>query len=131
MRHRGVDIAKPATDCAAVSTDGLKGVNWLTMLGPALAKDVGLDGSSRAGLPRSVSVERLVTGVMIEAGGRPLAGDAAQKGDLAAYKAVFRQLRPLIERFASRYPAMWLMLMVSEEKTKDWIFRLERDGVGS
>ncbi|CAN5718466.1 hypothetical protein BH11PSE13_BH11PSE13_11380 [soil metagenome] len=131
MRYRGIDIAQPTVDRAAVATDGLKGVNWLTMLGPAMAKEVGLIGGSRSGLPRSIVLEQLATGVLIEAGGRPLIGDASMRNDLTDNKAILRLVRPLVERLAGRYPSFWLAGGISSDRTHDWLFRLERNGVGA
>jgi hypothetical protein len=125
MRHRGIDVARPSEDRGAVSTDGLKTVSWLTLLGKSLLVSLGGQRVLSA-LPSSVIVHDLPTGVALEAGPQPIAGESAKPKDLASYKAVFKVVRPLIERVVARYPAMWLLGGIKIEPTRAWLLRLER-----
>lgn len=116
MRHPGFDIHQDH-DMHAVRLDGVRGVNWLTMLSNARVKDLG-------GLPsfEHCTVHQLDRGVMIQAGEAPAIGDVNKGDRLPAYREVFKLIEPLTPPVFERSP--WLEVEDDgEEKTQRWYTR--------
>jgi hypothetical protein len=124
MRHRGIDINRPSEDRAAVASDGLKSVSWLTFLGSA--KSEIRVPSAAAARAEGVLIEPLGQGILIKAGSSPALGNVSDPNDLPEYRRVFAWVKAAIERTTDRYPAMWVLGGLRLEPTKSWLFRLEK-----
>jgi hypothetical protein len=122
MRHRGIDIARPALDAIAVGHDALKGVGWLTLVsGPLLSKIGGLAKIKRE-LSKEIVISEVGEGVVLQAGPTPEMGDTNRKDLLPLYQEVYKVLSPLIQIAASRAPSF----DIDEnyvEKTRQWYER--------
>jgi hypothetical protein len=107
-------------DCGGtilVAQDFIKGVNWLTFLGPSFVDRLG-DGFSPA-----VSIHRFITGgLIIRAGRVPVRGDAGD--DLEPYREVARVLRLIC---LTTHPPLGPAEFGSfgSEKTDRWLRRFE------
>jgi hypothetical protein len=121
MRHRGIDISRPALDAIAVGHDALKTVSWLTLLSEPLLKTIGKQQVRRA-LPQDVSIIDLPTGVVLQAGAQPASGDTNRKDYLPLYKEVYRVVAPLVQIAASRAPSFDIEEDY-KEKTAQWYGR--------
>ncbi len=119
MRHRGIDIHNMINDRIAVRADGVRTVNWLTLLSPARIEEAGGEKSLRKLLPSSVEWISLKKGVILKAGAQP------DIEGTPAYRAVHRALKPLLEKTALRYPPLMLSSMDFKKRTLDWALRLD------
>jgi hypothetical protein len=122
MRHRGIDISRPALDAIAVGHDALKGVGWLTMLSEPLLKRVGGRQKIRRALPPDVTIVDIPSGVVLQAGVQPGLGDTNRKDLVPLYREVYRVLAPLVELAASRAPSFDIEEDY-KEKTAEWYGR--------
>lgn len=118
MRYRGFDFCDPAADCAAVGQDGLRSISWLTLLGSALALDLGGAKSLAPRLSKAVELRELPNGLCLKAGPRPELGDRYAGERLVNYESVFRACEPAIDRMAKRYSPMMLEADRRENTTK-------------
>lgn len=93
-RFPGLEIDYPAKHLVWVRA-GIKGVNWLTILGDnMLERDGGRDGLCAA-LPPTASVHEYRGGVIVQASPAPLIGDRSRGIDVDAYRPVARALAPI------------------------------------
>jgi hypothetical protein len=99
-RFWGVDV-EDMSETLPLMKDGIKGVNWITLLGPRLESkgsaeqiEAGLD--NLVGEP-NLSIERRAHGTLLFAGPEPVVGDQHRSDrNLAPYYAIARALSPLI-----------------------------------
>jgi len=102
MRHPGLDLLVGINDLWAVRRDGVKTVNWLTMIDAALAGERGGSAALTRQVSAPVAVIELPTGLVFRAGATPELGDVNRGDPLDAYRQVHRLLRPFVARAASR-----------------------------
>lgn len=126
MHAKGVDICRIPEDARAVGTDGLKGVGWLTTLGADALEKVGGTAKLRKALPKEVEMFTIGTGAALQLGPSPLTGDLSRGEDLSLYRAVYRQLAPLIRLAGSRSIAFNLATDYVE-RTEQWFNRLAHE----
>ncbi len=126
MRAKGIDICRIPEDGRAVGTDGLKGVGWLTALGADAIEEVGGAAKLRKAFPKEVEMFDIGAGVSLQLGPRPLTGDPARGEDLSLYRAVYRQLAPLI-RLAGSRSISFSLATDYVERTEQWFNRLAHD----
>jgi hypothetical protein len=97
---------------------GVKGANWLTLLGPEAAAVV--DSAGGLLLPEGIAVDRKARAVVIRAGERPDPGDRHSGRFPELYAAVERAILPAKVKehgeFAGRFG--------DEEETMAWLNRL-------
>ncbi len=123
MRHVGTDIVRLPADTKAAGVDGVRGVNWLTILGPRALEELGGAKSVSRKLPRQVELINAKNGTIIKAGPVPELGDVNRNDLLPLYRAVFKVVEPLIERAAKR--TMFFRIDADNaEKTAEWYTRL-------
>jgi hypothetical protein len=110
-------------------TGGIKGVNWLTVVGePWLAKLGGADAleADLAALDRRFIVHRFPGGVMIQAGPHPMLGDAQSNDWPDLYVKLARKLRPI--RVAKHGPMQLAgpgLRMDTTEPSEAWLRRFD------
>jgi len=122
MRHPGIDLPS-ADNTSFVIGDGIKRVNWLTLLGSALTRRV---GTLRA-LAREPEIVVHHPGpvTVIQAGDAPLMGDTNRRDTCEVYRRVGRALKDIR---ATTHPAFIIgpgEFMASEEKTRTWLSSLD------
>jgi hypothetical protein len=128
MQHPGLDISNPVTDASMVRRDGIKGVNWLTMLGPEYADRIGGFDAIRQKLPESVEIIPAGHGVILRAGPAPRWGRVNEQDLLPEYRAVYKVVAPLQDPVVQRYTSFSLPGGDHKAKTTAW---LRRFGDGS
>lgn len=124
MRYRGVDVSRPALDAIAAGHDGVKTVNWLTLLGTGLVEKLGGRAKLRRRLSRDIEILETQSGLILKAGSRAELGDSNRSEALPLYKEVYRAVEPLIDVARERAPSF----DIEEdyvEKTQRWYRRLE------
>jgi hypothetical protein len=122
MRHPGIDL--PSADNTSFAIEqGIKRVNWLTLLGAEFASRAGsLNGLARQ---PDVRVHKPGVGVVIQAGDAPLIGDTNRKETCEAYHRVGRALKIIR---STAHPAFLYGpgdFMGSDEKTQAWLSSLD------
>ncbi|MEN3332476.1 MAG: hypothetical protein V7641_1841 [Blastocatellia bacterium] len=125
MRHRGIDIFDVANDTVAVGHDGVKGVNWLTILSDPFVKRLGGQKQMRESLSEEIEILPSSGGVIIKCGPQPRFGDTNRRDFLPDYKEVYALASPLIEVAIKRYPSLTLEGDDYEAKTIAWLRRFE------
>ena len=122
MRHPGIDLPS-AANTSFVVNEGIKRVNWLTILGKDMARKAGsLDGlDQRSG----IIVHKSGDGVVIQAGDAPLIGDNNGRETCEVYRRVGRALKGIR---CKDHPAFIFgpgEFMASAEKTEAWLSSLD------
>jgi hypothetical protein len=93
-RFHGLDVLGVGrTACDAM--DGIKCVNWLTLVGEPLLKKIGGRDMLRSRFGSEIALHDVLDGVVIQAGPLPLVGDAHAEDGLALYRDVAVALRPI------------------------------------
>ncbi len=106
MRYRGIDIYAHPNDKKAVGHDGIKGVGWLTMLCQPFLEQLGGLQDIRKALPSEVEIISVGSVSILKAGPKPEIGDMNRRDFLPLYKAVYKVVKPLIEKTFGRSPAL-------------------------
>jgi hypothetical protein len=125
MRHRGIDIFGFVIDPLAVDHDAVKGVNWLTILDDRFVKELGGEAKVRKALPKAVETLPVKNGLLLKAGDQPQIGDTNRREFLPEYKAVYKLIKPLVERAIDRWPSLNLAGEDFAEQTRSWIRRFD------
>lgn len=92
-RYRGIDVFAKST--ASRCKDGIKCVNWLTLVQSAWLERLGGLEAIRKKLSPAIAVHEILDGALFQAGPLPLVGDLNQAEDLSAYHEIGRILRPI------------------------------------
>jgi len=117
MRHPGIDIPSLSASLHCVQ-DGIKCINWLTLLGDRLARDF-----KPSEADEQIVIEPLPHGILIQAGPHPEMGDVNRGQLLPAYHAVGRRVAHLR---AGNQPAVILLDKVPDEDATDrWLSRFD------
>jgi len=74
IRHLGVDTKNENGDCVAIAKDGIKGVNWLTILDSALVARIKIRPEFTQLTEDDVEVIPLSKGLLLKAGAEPAIG---------------------------------------------------------
>jgi hypothetical protein len=72
--------------------NGIKGVNWLTVISDSLLDKLGNRQAFTAALPAAVTVHSYTGGLVLQAGELPQIGDTNRRNDPTAYHDVARAL---------------------------------------
>ncbi|GGY36852.1 type VI immunity family protein [Pseudoduganella albidiflava] len=123
MRFRALDIPRMVDDALAVGSDGVKGVGWLTALGPEILDQLGGKAALRKALPAEVALIDLPNGIVLKAGEAPILGDRNRREPLAHYQKIYGLLAPWIDRAAKRSPSFNLETDYVD-RTEAWFHRL-------
>jgi hypothetical protein len=121
MRHPGLDFSVAQLVGRTVLRRHIKGINWLTLLSPALAEKVGARKLASAEA-EGISVVKTKHGVIVKAGDRPQIGDVNRRDRVPAYEAAYRLLKPLM---APSYGSFPLSANDAYDKTQRWYHRFE------
>jgi hypothetical protein len=120
-RFWGVDVEDlPGT--LPLTRDGIKGVNWLTLVGTPLAAGPEIQaGMSALAKEPNVTIEQRQHGVIFTAGPQPVVGDQHRPDNsLDPYYAAAKALEPLFIKAHPDFPSeRW----VNSGKTIGWIRR--------
>ncbi len=122
MQHPGFDVSNLTTD-SLLGRRGIKGVNWLTMLGVELAHRLGGSAAIRQALPESVDVMTSGSSVILRAGAQPRPGDVTGHDSLAEYRAVYKLVAPLQEPIVQPYTSFSLPGGDRKAQTTAWLRR--------
>lgn len=106
MQHPGLDISNTIAD-TSLGLRGVKGVNWLTMLGSDYAGRIGGFDSIRQNLPESVELIPAGDGVILRAGPAPRWGRVNAQDLLPEYRAVYKVVAPLQDPIVQPYPSFF------------------------
>lgn len=120
QRHPGLDVPSVGETCYAIHA-GFKRVNWLTLLGDALAERFGGENGLRAQFGDAISMRQLETGVLIQAGPSPAIGDVNRRETLPLYHEVGRVLA---SARAKEHPGFLYPpdeLIADDAKTNKWL----------
>lgn len=93
-RFHGLDVLGASrTRCDAL--DGIKCVNWLTLLDDSLLAKLGGQSALRGRLSEAIVFHDIPNGVVLQAGDKPVLGDVHAPDELAAYREVAIALKPI------------------------------------
>ncbi|HRB18150.1 MAG TPA: DUF3396 domain-containing protein [Nitrospira sp.] len=121
-KYPGLDIPSPTSTLFVIS-EGLKRVNWLTLLGSSLSDRLGGVVKLKNEMGEEIDVYALDHGVLIQAGPEPEIGDVNRRGWLPFYHHVGRVLAPIR---AKNHPGFFMHGMdFDEEATEEWLARFD------
>lgn len=123
IRHLGVDIKNENGDCVAIAKDGIKGVNWLTILDAELVEKIKTRPEFTQLTEDHVEVIPLSKGLLLKAGAEPAVGDVNRGANLPAYKRVYQAIAPLQAPTLDRYGSFTMPGDDYVEKTQAWMTR--------
>jgi hypothetical protein len=122
MRHPGIDLPSEG-NTSFVIADGIKRVNWITLLGSDLVSKVRLED---LGKEARVSIYSGRFGRAIRAGEVPTIGDVNKRATCELYHIVGRVLEPIRNK---THPAFILdassRIAASAERTEHWLSSLD------
>jgi hypothetical protein len=122
MRHCGVDLPS-AENTSFVVREGIKRINWLTLLGSEMTRRAGsLNGIDRE---PGVVLHKAGSGLVIQAGERPLIGDTNRRETCEPYRRVGRALKDIRTRTHPAFVYGPDDFMGSAEKTEAWLSSLD------
>jgi len=122
MRYKELDISEPEFALAVKKHNGIKGVNWLTILGRDFSDQIA--ASERKG-KRELVFKEVTDGLIVQAGERPAVADGNRGEAISAY----RESYDLVKRFIVSTPFPLRLTVPFEErmeKTRKWIHRFAR-----
>jgi Protein of unknown function (DUF3396) len=122
-RFPGLEINAPIEEALSV-TEGIKGVNWLTILGERWIEAAGGHDYLRARLDDNFSFHRYDGGLMIQAGPKPQIGDAEANRWPKHYVTLAKVLKKIqvTEHWAFHWGGPGTM---DHDATLAWIFRFD------
>lgn len=125
QRFPGIEVDRPLVHLMHVHK-GIKGVNWLTVLGPPWVKKMGGVDVLRKALPEQFLFYPVGEGLLIQAGPVPQLGDRNQKLWVEHYPTLARLLKPIRVKehgcFDHAGPHRF-----TPETTMEWLTRFDRD----
>ena len=98
--------------------DGVKGVNWLTLVSNELLQRIGAADEIRSKLSPEVSLEAIEDGLLFQAGPHPEVGDVNRGERLPLYGEVARLLKPVRAR------DVW-SIYFDKAETRRWLDRFD------
>jgi hypothetical protein len=102
--------------------DGIKGVNWLTVLSTPWLERLGGLPTLQTELAEPFRLHEYDGGLVIQAGAMPQLGDSNRKLQIAEYRRLARVLRPIRVSDHASFPA-WSGF--DEERTTAWLARFD------
>jgi hypothetical protein len=124
-RFPGIEVDRPIKHIRYVD-EGIKGVNWLTVLGPQWASKAGSASDLRSSLGAGYFVEEYDGSLLIQAGPQPEMGDVHQRLWPRFYPKLARLLKPIrITKHGSFDNAGENRF--TKETSKEWLQRFDTD----
>jgi hypothetical protein len=125
-RFWGVDI-EDLNATLPFSADGIKGVNWLTLVGRPMMQESRIEGGVGALQGSAVTIDPHRHGVLLVAGPQPVVGDQNRPDrNLDPYLAVAKALEPV---FLTEHPDFDGSKFIDNGNTLGWVRRfIEPDG---
>jgi Protein of unknown function (DUF3396) len=120
-RYRGIDVLDTG-GTASRCKDGIKCVNWLTIVQNAWLDRLGGLDAVRAKLSSAIKVHEILDGALFQAGSLPLVGDINVGEDLSAYHEIGRVLRPIRSK---NHGAFGSLRDFSMEESQKWLARFD------
>jgi len=127
MRYVGVDIADIHNIPRAVKRDGVKGVNWLTILSYPFLEELGGRKAIDNLTSKNIDVIDTEYGVILKAGDKPQIGDVNRGKIPAEYRLIYDVIRPIQERTVERCIPFDLSTPDEYERTQKWYRRFAHD----
>jgi hypothetical protein len=112
-RYPGIDLPDIFGSISVIG-NGIKRINWLTLLGTLYSDGLGGANKLRRVLGKDITVHDLPMGVMIQAGPKPEVGDVNRRQRLPKYHIVGRTLASIR---AGDHPSF----IRDEEETQEWL----------
>ena len=122
MRYPGIDIPSLTTSLFVVA-DGIKGINWLTLVGKKHLERLGSIAILSKILGDRVLIEKFPHGVMFQAGPAPEIGDVNRHKVLPLYHKVGRVLSRI--RATEHPPFIVRGKLADEDATQEWLSRFD------
>lgn len=124
MDYNGSDIARETEDRVGVGFNGIKGVNWLTLLSNKFSSDLDIKNKISQ-INQTHKLTELSNGtIIIRATDYPILG--IEPDELEPYKDIFSLVEPLMLPTLSRFGAFCLPGDDHIAKTDEWLMRLKR-----
>jgi len=124
-RFPGIEVDRPLVHLMYLS-DGIKGVNWLTVLGPRWIEQMGGVAALRTALPDPFVFREFDQGLIIQAGPAPEIGDCNQQLWPAFYPKLARLLKPIRIQQHGCFDYAGTHRF-TPETTMEWLTRFDRD----
>jgi hypothetical protein len=124
-RFPGIEVDKPWWHGAFLS-EGIKGVNWLTVLGGRWLEAMGGPERLRESLSEAFVFHPLERGLVIQAGPRPQAGDMNQRIWPSFYAELARLLKPIRVKDLGSFGSAGENRF-TRETTTEWLNRFDKD----
>jgi len=105
--------------------DGIKGVNWLTVISDSLLDKLGDRQAFTSALPAAVTVYEYAGGVVLQAGELPQIGDTNRRNTPTAYHDVARALKPIRAKYDDAFQAN--PEGFTRQRTQEWLARFDDD----
>jgi hypothetical protein len=124
QRYIGIDLSELSATMSAIP-DGIKCVNWLTLLSAEHVDRLGGAGLLRRQLGPDVPVHKVGSGIVIQAGSRPETGDVNYGRTLPLYRRVGRAVADI----RAKTHAPFLLHgddVYDEELTEEWLGRFDK-----
>ena len=125
QRFPGLEVDYPVHQVIHLK-EGIKGVNWLTVLGNKWVEEVGGRGHLREQLSGDFVFYDYVEGLIIQAGPHPQFGDVSRKNVPKQYRILSRLLKPIrvdypvaLQHTHSNQDSM------DKERTSEWFARFD------
>jgi hypothetical protein len=95
-RFSGLEFDLPGSHAIYLEQENrIKGINWLTILDRRFIDELGGDAALEAALGAGVERHAFSSGVIIQAGPRPLFGDTHRQEPMPQYRQVAKALKPV------------------------------------
>ncbi|HYO65438.1 MAG TPA: type VI immunity family protein [Archangium sp.] len=122
-RFPGLEVDRPVSH-ARYLKQGIKGINWLTLVGERFLPKIGGVAGLRTTLGDDISIREYAGGVLIQAGPRPRMGDANDGRTPEPYRRVANALRPIrVETVGSLHYAGGNRF--TRETSDEWLRRFD------
>ncbi len=118
-RFPGLELDRPVYHTRPLA-DGIKGVNWLTVVGDRLLEKLGGSASLMDRLGKRFDAYRYSSGLVIQAGGMPELGDTNRGLVIELYRQLARELTPVRARFEHSH-----MKGLTVEQSSAWLARFD------
>jgi len=125
QRFPGIEVDRPLIHLSYLA-DGIKGVHWLTVLGPRWVEAMGGIPKLRASLGEPFAFHEFDGSVLIQAGPVPQTGDRNQKLRVVLYPDLARLLKPIRIREHGSFDYFGPNRF-TQETSEEWLARFDSD----
>ena len=120
-RFPGLEVDHPLSHVLFLK-QGIKGVNWLTILGDQWVEQLGGVAALKVELGEPFTVHEYPGGVMIQAGPKPQLGDVNRQQEIPEYRELARVLKSIRIQEHRRFQER---TGFDPEKTLEWLARFD------